>query len=712
MRQGGEFLCLRTAMPETVSITVSALTHLASNGSAIFSGLNADGMRIRVVAGTRSLPRQPLIGEAWEITGDFREHLKYGRQLYATRGHYSIPKGRLIINYLASHPDFAGIGEGKANALYETFGDSLVSRLDDGDTEALWSVLTASMADRLVAVWAEKRAEGAVVAFLDKYGFDVRLAIKLRRVWGSQAIEMLGLNPYYMLAFAGWKVTDFAASKLGVAKDDERRLVGAVEAALYERLQDAHTLTPAYRLVERVTKLLSLDTRKARSAIDLALNESAIVGNPIDGYQPTGAAALESRIAERIRAMVAGETPKQSTIFNADVGMDWLAGVIAENEEVQCFELNARQREAVFLAATEQFSVLTGGAGVGKTTVLRIVIAIAKRLNLKVLQMALAGRAAKRMSEATGHEAMTIARFLHQAKDGVIEVSPDTLVIVDEASMLDLPMAFRLLRFLPEGARLLLVGDPAQLPPIGFGLVFHRLVQSPLVPQVELTEVHRQAAETGIPGIAESIREHDVPALDGYRGLRPGVSFIECLPEEVQCKLRLLASDWRGGDFQILGAIKDGPTGIEAINFQFHEACDTECLTGFRFRVGEPVIHLVNDYDRGLMNGTLGRITAVANEGAVGLHIDFEGAEHFIPVAEIVDRLALAHAISVHKAQGSQFRRVAVVVNKSRILDHALIYTALTRGIEQVVFLGDWDVLKTTIAAPALAHQREVAFNI
>ncbi len=699
-------------MPETLSITVSALTHLASNGSAIFSGRSAEGGRIRVVAGPRCLPRHPAIGEAWEITGEFREHPRFGRQLYAKRCSYSVPKGRLIINYLASHPDFAGIGEGKAKALYDAFGDNLAPILDAGDVEALWTVVTASMAHRLVEVWAEKRAEGAVVAFLDKYGFDVRLANKLRRVWGNQAIEMLELNPYYMLAFASWRVTDSAAGKLGVATDDERRLVGAVEAALYERLQNAHTLTSASKLIDRVSKLLTADSTIAGAAIDLALLESAIVGNAAQGYQPVGAAALESRIADRIRAMVAGEAPTQFTLFNMKVGADWLAGAIAENEAAQGFELNAQQREAILLAATEQFSVLTGGAGVGKTTVLRVIIDIAKHLNLKVLQMALAGRAAKRMSEATGHEAMTIARFLHQAKEGQLEVTPDTLVIVDEASMLDLPTAFRLLRFLPEGARLLLVGDPAQLPPIGFGLVFHRLVQSPLVPQVELTEVHRQAAETGIPAIASSIRSHEVPDLEAYSGRRPGVSFIECLPDEMQGQLQAIASDWAGDDFQILGAIKDGTTGIEAINAHFHQAYDTECLGDYQFRTGEPVIHLVNDYAQGLMNGTLGRIISVANEGAPGLHIDFEGMAHFIPVAEVPERLALAHAISVHKAQGSQFRRLAVVVTKSRILDHALIYTALTRGIEQVVFLGNRAAFEEAIRNPALAHQREVAFEL
>lgn len=701
-------------MAETVSLTVNTLTFLGDDGTAIFSGLCSDGERVRVVARSKSLPRHPIVGEVWNVTGDFRFHKEYGRQLHASRGSYAIPKGRLLVHYLANHPDFVGIGEGKARALYDTFGERLVDILNAANAATLESVLTAPMAERLVSAWGENRAEAAVVAFLDEYGFDLRLANKLRRAWGSQAIEMLNLNPYYMLAFASWRRTDAAAMKLGVLRDDERRLVGAVEAALYERLQDAHTVTPASLLGERVTSLLGARSKnwRAETAIELALAEGAIVGDAETGYQPVGAAALETRIADRIRTMLAGEVPTQFSLFDTEFGPEWLASAIAENEATQGFSLNAQQREAVFMAATKPFSVLTGGAGVGKTTVLRVIIDIAKRLELKVLQMALAGRAAKRMAEATGHEAMTIAKFLHQANAGQIEVAPDSLVIMDEASMLDLPTAFRVLRHLPDGVRLLLVGDPAQLPPIGFGLVFHRLVQSSSVPLVELTKVHRQAAATGIPSIAAAIRGHVAPDLRPYSGSAPGVSFIECAPELVQGHLRQLGDDWSEDDWQVLGAIKDGPAGITAINWRFHEMNDGDRLNGFQFGVGEPVIHLVNDYDSGLMNGTLGHIVGISNNENPGIRVDFEGMEHFIPASEISERLELAYAISVHKAQGSQFRRVAVVVTKSRILDHALIYTALTRGIEQVVFVGDRSAFEQAIREPALAQLRQVGFSV
>ena len=588
----------------SVSVTVQRLSYASADGSAVFAGVTEAGERVRVVASKRALPRTPVVGEVWQVDGTLRVHQKYGEQLQASHGAFTPPKGRLLISYLAGNPDFAGIGPAKAKALYDAFGDHLPATLSSGDLNALETVLTRAMAIQLVDVWAEKQAEAEVVLFLDEHGFDVRLANKLRRVWGSQTMAMLKLNPYYMLAFAGWGVTDSAAAKLGLAKDDERRLVGAVESALYARLQDAHTLTPAAKLRELTFSCLGLDA--ADHAIELAVAECAVVGTPESGYQPIGAAALEARIAERLRSMMAGERPTQFGLFKADFGPEWLDGAIAENEATQGFSLNVGQRDAVLTAVTKQLSVLTGGAGVGKTTVLKVVIDIAHQLHLTVLQMALAGRAAKRMAEATGVPAMTIAKFLHQAKDGKLEVPAHSLVIVDEASMLDLPTTFRILRYLPDGVRLLLVGDPAQLPPIGFGLVFHRLVESASVPKVELTEVHRQAAATGIPGIAADIRAHVVPRLAPYAGQRVGVSFIACPSHCVLDALRGLAEDWAGDDWQILGAVKDGASGIRAINADFHDRCAGARLEGSPFSVGEPVIHLVNDYERGLMNGTLG----------------------------------------------------------------------------------------------------------
>jgi exodeoxyribonuclease V alpha subunit len=310
------------------------------------------------------------------------------------------------------------------------------------------------------------------------------------------------------------------------------------------------------------------------------------------------------------------------------------------------------------------------------------------------------------MAQATGQPAITIAKFLSATRSGKLEVPPDCLVVVDEASMLDLPTLYRILMQLPDGARLMLVGDPAQLPPIGFGLAFHRLVEDQKVPQVHLKTVHRQAASSGIPAVAAAVRNHLVPDFVPFEGRHAGVSFIDCTDDDVMPVLRRISAEWAGDDWQVLAGVKGGRSGIRVINGSFH----AEATSGAQdaFAIGEPVIHVINDYERSLMNGALGRITAVDLDGA--LQIDFDGDVQRFPAADVPGRIELAYAISVHKAQGSQFKRVVVVISKSRLLDHSLIYTALTRGVEQVVFLGARAPFELAVLSPPFARRRDVAF--
>jgi exodeoxyribonuclease V alpha subunit len=690
---------------KSLTLTVARITFTAPNGTSIFTGQNNDGEGVRVVAYHDTLPHSPRVGDLLKIVGIFFEHRQYGMQFYVSRGTYTIPKGRLIVSYLANHSDFVGIGPNTAKSLYDAFGDRLVSLLNQGHVGELSGVLPLKKAERLVFAWAEKREETGVVAFLDEHGFDVRLANRLRRVWGGQVIDMLTLNPYFMLAFASWSKTDAAAMSLGVELNDPRRLIGAVENALYERLQSGHTLTQKNQLNELLR--IRIDDKWIEHSIELAVADLAICGDAMRGYQPIGVASLESRITERIRAILIDAKSLKNVSNQA-----WLDNAIFQSERSLRFTLNMEQREAVKMALTRPFSLITGGAGVGKTTVLHVIVEIAERHGLTIIQMALAGRAAKKMAEASGLDAMTIAKFLHQVKLGKINVPRDSLVIIDEASMLDLPTTFRILKHLPDGIQLLFLGDPAQLPPIGFGLVFPCLCSSLLVPQVALTAVHRQTAETGIPTVAADVRVHQLPNLLPYTGKFTGVSFIDCLPEHIPDQLSKLAIEWGTEEWQILCAIKQGAAGMHAINKHFGNLNIGEKLVGFNFSVGEPVIHLINDYERGLMNGTLGTIVAVTNANEPGLLIDFEGTEHFISSFEITERLELAYAISVHKAQGSQFNRVAIALTKSRILDHSLIYTALTRGIKQVVFVGERTAFESAILNPSLAHKRQVGFSV
>jgi exodeoxyribonuclease V alpha subunit len=692
--------------PSSARVCVRRLLSVMGNGATIFTGADDQDRHVRVVAPPRALGCVPAVGESWLIHGEFRDHPTFGNQLHATAGRHELPRGRLLTRFLAEHPDFVGIGAVKAKRLWDKFGDRLHRVLSEGRIEPLEGFLSPAVAQQLIEAWAQKREEAETIDFLDAHGFDWRLASKLRRVWGAKVLQVLNDSPYQLLAFASWPVVDAAAKKLGVDLDDDRRLVGAVEACLYHRLLSGHTATPRDALGDRLALLLG--RRLVGRSLDLAISEGAASQTDDGRFQPFGAWALEQGIARRVRAMLGGEQSSQDVLFPVNPPVGWADPDIRRAEAHHGLTMNAEQRAAVVLPFEHHFCLLTGGAGVGKTTVLRVVLESAQKQHLSVVQMALAGRAAQRMAQATGQPAITIAKFLSATRSGKLEVPADCLVVVDEASMLDLPTLYRILMQLPDGARLMLVGDPAQLPPIGFGLAFHRLVEDQKVPQVHLKTVHRQAASSGIPAVAAAVRNHLVPEFVPFEGRHAGVSFIDCSDDEVMPVLRRIGAEWAGDDWQVLSAVKGGRSGIRVINGSFHAQATSGAQDAFA--PGEPVIHLINDYERSLMNGALGRITAVDPDGA--LHIDFDGEVQRFPAPDVPGRIELAYAISVHKAQGSQFKRVVVVVSKSRLLDHSLIYTALTRGVEQVVFLGARAPFELAVLSPPSAQRRDVAFAL
>lgn len=677
-------------------------------GGAIFTGVCSAGNQFRVVASGRAIHRPPVPGEAWEVVGVCRTDERFGSQLHAERCIYSPPRGRLLVPYLASNPAFVGIGTVKARKLYDTFGDDLAEVLSSGAISRLTSVLTEEAATHLVEVWAERQAEGELVAYLDSRGISPGLAARIRRAWGDASMQMLDRNPYFLLAFAEWAPVDAAAQLTGTARDDERRLVGAVEAALYSQLRSGHTVSPRALLLKHVSRLLQ--NGQQERALALALDDGAVVGDEEIGYRCVGAAALEEQVATRIRALLAGSSPLQARLFDQHGDARLADQCVAEFERQRGIQLNDAQRAAVLMSASAPFSLLMGGAGVGKTTVLRAVIDLAHRQGTAVHLMALAGRAAERMQESTGEPASSIARHLVSVRAGRLEVTPDSLIIVDEASMLDLSTMYRILRTTPDGARILLVGDQAQLAPIGFGLVFHLLAHDANIPSVELTEVYRQAASTGIPDIARAIRQHGVPDLEPYQGQMQGVSFIECSARQLSTHLQMLAERWQGEDWRVLSAVKEGAAGTRPINLQFHEKNPSHKRLG-RFAVGDPVIYLVNDPENDLMNGTLGTIVDIDTDSN-SLVVDFRGKRRTIQADAADDCIDLAYAISVHKAQGSQFRKVAIVCMQSRLADHSLIYTALTRGVDQVVLLGDREAFCRAVLGPSNAQNRRVGLRI
>ncbi len=673
-------------------------------------------MYLRFVASRDRIFRAPLAGEVWTLQGETHRHTTYGDQVYVEQASLVQPTGRLIVDFLLKHPAFDGLGIGKSKAgrLWAEFGADLYDVLDKDDVEKLSSVLPVESAQKLVEAWHSVVEEAAVVSFLDHHGFDTRLASKVRRVWPEEPLARLQQNPYRMLAFADWEKVDRAARSLGITEDDPRRQVAAVEACLYRRLDAKHTLTPKPILLDGVCEALATrNTFVARAAVDRALREHAIVAAE-DGYQPLGAAVMEEAVANFLRELLAGVPGEERNLFSRNLPLI-TAEAITSFEEGAGLQLNAGQRRAVEMALHHPLSVLTGGAGTGKTTVLRVIRCIAEQVGISVIQMALSGRAAQRMREMTGREASTIAAFLRAAGQGSIDPESEPLVIIDESSMLDLPLMYSIVRALPLHARLLLVGDPYQLPPIGFGLVFQVLAASPGIPRVELVEIHRQAQSSGIPRIADEIRRGVIPPLPSFAGSHAGVNFIEGCDDEIMDHIQDVLTQWSAcDDTQILGVTKGGANGIRNINAKLHAiASATKAkLPGWEFAAGDPIIYLENDYQKQLWNGSLGRIESILiSNGRSSLLCSLDGMQHEIP-EEDFHRIDLAYAITVHKAQGSQFKRVIVPVVKSRLLDRTLIYTALTRGMEQVVFIGDRLAFEGAVAGAPHSHERQVGFSM
>ncbi len=693
-----------TLAPIAVRVRVKKLFSVLPNGAFIAGGEDENCDSIRVLVGPHSEACTPVAGETWEFSGHFRIHPQYGSQFHASCGARPLfPQANLLHHYLAEHPDFVGIGPASARKLCEHFGERIYTVLDQGDVPTLCSVLSPKVAHQLVHMWREKREEASTIEFLDGRGVDWRLATKLHKVWGANVQAVLAENPYRLLAVADWKAVDGLAQRFGVAHDDPRRLVGAVEACLYARLSGGHTLT-GIEILERSLRRL-IDRRSIGKAIQAALVVGA-AKQPMEGaIQPAGAWALEFGLARRLRSLLdALELPPDAPVEQLSMMED----AIRSAEVEQGFSFSAEQKAGILSPFQHRISLLLGGAGVGKSSVLRGVVGVAHCLEQGVIQLAVAGRAARRLELASGHEAMTLAKFIWSARSGRVVVPTGSLVIVDEASMLDLSSAFRLLQLLPDTTRILLVGDALQLPPVGFGLVLHCLNESRVIPTSELKAVHRQSGQSGIPPAAESVRHHRMPDFVRYEGKHDGVSFLDCCGDDLMPLLYDIQHQWEGEEYAILAPLRNGPFGVKLINAACHAMKNGGDMAG-GFFVGEPIMHVINDYERMLMNGALGRVLSVEQDGA--LTTEFEGQIHKFAARDVPGRIELAYAMTVHKAQGSQFSRVIVVIGSTKALDHAIVYTAMTRGIRQVVFVGDQKMLKRAIEAPARGMQRQVALT-
>lgn len=690
-------------------VTINKVLSVGAQGGAIFNGTTEDGTIHRFIAPWNVMPRAPISGETWNIEGVQQRHPDYGVQVEAQKASLQRPSGRLIITMIAKSSNFPGIGETKARQLWGKYGEELYQLLDSGQLEPFAEIIGDQLAQILVDGWAQMSIETTVFAWLDRHGSPLWLARKLIDIYGHEVVEKLEENSYRLLAFTNWATADTLGRSMGIAPDDDRRLVAAADAFVYQRLQFAHTYADFIYFKNGLKKLLGCNDITAQKAIGLALEENSLVKTG-DGIQGIGVASMERYIASRIHSMLAGKFEAPQTSIRMKPDKEFLKPFFEKYSKRHRIKLNNEQQDAVSLALSSQVGFICGGAGVGKTTVLRAITEAAEPLGAQIYMMALTGRAARRMSEATARPAMTIAAFLKRVDAGLIDLECEPTIAIDEASMLDLPTTYRLLRRMEPGCKLLLLGDHGQLPPIGFGIVFHALVENEQIPHVELTEIHRQAAHTGIPQISQAVRIGEVPMLTPYDGKGVGVSFVECPNCDIPDVVLDIVHDLGGiGSSLVINPLKSGSVGARSINTLFQNLLTQGRVKYHGFSVGEPVIWLHNDYDRGLMNGSLGTVTAIEENG---LSVHWDEGEMVIEEKDIKDNMELAYAITVHKAQGSQWERVVVPVFESKLLDRTLLYTAITRAQHQVVLVGDRSAFEKAVQEMSNASRRETAMHM
>lgn len=662
------------------------------------------------------------IGEGLRIQGEWVNHPQYGRQ-FSVNSYKSAAPGTLasLKRYLGSGL-LKGVGPVMAEHIANTFGLETLHILDN-EPERLAEVpgLGARKALALAEAWRERRALKDLMVFLQDQGLPVALAVRILRKYGTVAEAVVRDQPYRLAAEVygiSFEVADSVAARAGVPKDDPQRIGAGIASILRDAAGQGHSFVPVSQALPKVARLLSLNPsviEEAFTTLDnqgqFNLDEMLLPGLTTEPQRVLYLPEMhnsELSISEALKNLSMGQD--RLSIFGA---LEWESawGFIGRHETVH---LTTKQQDAVRSVLTSRVAVITGGPGTGKTTTLRSIVQLVQAKGGTVALAAPTGRAAKRLSEATGVMAMTIHRLLELRPGGSYEVRAPLdadLIIIDEASMMDLPLADALLKAIPPGAHLVLVGDADQLPPVGPGAVFRDVIAGGTVPITRLETIFRQPEGSAIISNAHLINAGHVPV---YNKLITDFFFFN-QPSPVDCATLIVDLATRRvpekfgldpmEDIQVLAPIYAGVCGIEALNANLQAVLNPpaphkdERRFGSRiFRVGDKVMQVVNDYDRQVSNGEMGRIVRIDLEEQA-LHVTFDGEVSVEYTFQELDELTHAFAISVHKAQGSEYKAVIIPIlpQQGRILQRNLLYTGVSRARNLVVLAGSPEALKQAV---------------
>lgn len=634
-------------------------------------------------------------GAVLECDGEWKEDKKYGRQFVAESWIEVLPDTTDgIEKYLASGV-IRGVGKGMARRIVKLFGTKTLNILDN-DINRLCEVhgIGKDKIEKIRASWEKQKGVRDVMVFLHSHGVSAAYAVKIYKQYGKKSIEKVKENPYCLaddVFGIGFKMADAIASTLGYGRNDIRRCKAGVIYTLKELAGDGHCFAEYEELVNTAVTLLSVERKYICDAIDGLVADEGIIMEQGEIFLPMYY-YCEVGVANKLRRML------------KDSDGDILKGFEIESIETEGIVYDEVQIAAIKEAMRSKVMVLTGGPGTGKSTTTNGIIAALELLKKKVLCAAPTGRAAKRLSEVTGKEAKTIHRLLGFMPSGGFEYNEDNplegdVLIVDEASMIDIMLMNALMKAVPQSMRLIFVGDIDQLPSVGAGNVLRDMIDSGAVPVVRLTRIFRQAMTSRIVTNAHKINHGQYP--DVSNGKESDFFFIKDTDAEHTAaeivnlvKNRLpKAYGYDPKDIQVLVPMKNGAAGTKNLNIALQEAINPvgECITSgaFKYRVGDKVMQIRNDYKKNVFNGDIGFVKAIDTEEHV-MTVTFGGEDVEYEKGDMSE-LTLAYACTIHKSQGSEYPVVVMPLLMSHyiMLQRNLVYTGVTRAKKLCVVIGD-----------------------